>query len=102
MTMEAFVIEIDGGYGFTSDFAVERIYRDVRVCRIYAGASDTQRLATGPTHERRRTVPSPRLRGEGKNSCPASGSQADDGDAVVECENQCGSKSIDKTHRRGR
>jgi alkylation response protein AidB-like acyl-CoA dehydrogenase len=33
-----------GGYGYVSDFPVERIYRDVRVCQIYEGTSDVQRL----------------------------------------------------------
>ncbi|SEI89801.1 Acyl-CoA dehydrogenase [Azotobacter beijerinckii] len=33
-----------GGYGYLSDFPVERIYRDVRVCQIYEGTSDIQRL----------------------------------------------------------
>ena len=33
-----------GGYGYTADFPVERIYRDVRVCQIYEGTSDVQRL----------------------------------------------------------
>lgn len=33
-----------GGYGYTSDFPVERIYRDVRVCQIYEGTSDVQKL----------------------------------------------------------
>jgi butyryl-CoA dehydrogenase len=33
-----------GGYGYTNDFPVERIYRDVRVCQIYEGTSDVQRL----------------------------------------------------------
>lgn len=33
-----------GGYGYMRDFAVERIYRDVRVCQIYEGASDIQKL----------------------------------------------------------
>ena len=37
-------IQIHGGYGYVSDFPVERIYRDVRVCQIYEGASDIQRL----------------------------------------------------------
>jgi butyryl-CoA dehydrogenase len=38
------VCQILGGYGYLSDFPVERIYRDVRVCQIYEGASDIQRL----------------------------------------------------------
>ena len=33
-----------GGYGYLSDFPLERIYRDVRVCRIYEGTSDIQRM----------------------------------------------------------
>ena len=33
-----------GGYGYLSDFPVERIYRDVRVCQIYEGTSDIQKL----------------------------------------------------------
>ena len=37
-------IQIHGGYGYVSDFPVERIYRDVRVCQIYEGTSDIQKL----------------------------------------------------------
>lgn len=37
-------IQIHGGYGYLSDFPVERIYRDVRVCQIYEGTSEIQRL----------------------------------------------------------
>lgn len=37
-------IQIHGGYGYVTDFPVERIYRDVRVSQIYEGASDIQRL----------------------------------------------------------
>ena len=33
-----------GGYGYLSDFPLERIYRDVRVCQIYEGTSDIQRM----------------------------------------------------------
>ena len=40
-------IQIHGGYGYVSDFPVERIWRDVRVCQIYEGASDIQRLVIG-------------------------------------------------------
>ena len=40
-------IQIHGGYGYVEDFPVERIYRDVRVCQIYEGASDIQRLVIG-------------------------------------------------------
>ena len=44
-------IQIHGGYGYVSDFPVERIYRDVRVCQIYEGASDIQRMVIGRSLE---------------------------------------------------
>ncbi|WP_038211218.1 acyl-CoA dehydrogenase family protein [Xenophilus azovorans] len=37
-------IQTLGGYGYVSDFPLERIYRDVRVCQIYEGTSDIQKL----------------------------------------------------------
>lgn len=37
-------IQTLGGYGYLKDFPVERIYRDVRVCQIYEGTSDVQRI----------------------------------------------------------
>lgn len=37
-------IQIHGGYGYLADYPVERIYRDVRVCQIYEGTSEVQRL----------------------------------------------------------
>ena len=37
-------IQIHGGYGIVSDFPVERIYRDVRVCQIYEGTSEIQKI----------------------------------------------------------
>jgi butyryl-CoA dehydrogenase len=40
-------IQIHGGVGYTSDFPVERIYRDVRISQIYEGANDIQRMLIG-------------------------------------------------------
>ena len=40
-------IQVHGGYGYLSDFPVERIYRDVRVAQIYEGTSDIQRILIG-------------------------------------------------------
>jgi hypothetical protein len=37
-------IQIHGGYGYVRDYPVERFYRDVRICQIYEGASDIQRM----------------------------------------------------------
>ena len=40
-------MQVLGGYGYLNDFPVERIYRDVRVCQIYEGTSEIQRLVIG-------------------------------------------------------
>jgi hypothetical protein len=40
-------IQTLGGYGYVNDFPLERIYRDVRVCQIYEGTSDVQKIIIG-------------------------------------------------------
>jgi alkylation response protein AidB-like acyl-CoA dehydrogenase len=40
-------IQVHGGYGYVNDFPVERIWRDVRVCQIYEGTSEVQRMVIG-------------------------------------------------------
>jgi butyryl-CoA dehydrogenase len=40
-------IQIHGGYGYIADYLAEKIWRDVRVCQIYEGTSDVQRLLIG-------------------------------------------------------
>lgn len=37
-------IQVLGGYGYLADYPVERIYRDVRVCQIYEGTSEIQKI----------------------------------------------------------
>ena len=37
-------IQVHGGYGYLQDFPVERLWRDVRVCQIYEGTSDVQKM----------------------------------------------------------
>ena len=44
-------IQVHGGAGYVADFPVERLWRDVRVCKIYEGASDIQRLLIGRSLE---------------------------------------------------
>ncbi|MEE8171914.1 MAG: acyl-CoA dehydrogenase family protein [Alphaproteobacteria bacterium] len=40
-------IQTFGGYGYLNDFPVERYWRDMRVCQIYEGTSDVQRIVIG-------------------------------------------------------
>ncbi len=40
-------LQIHGGYGYVADFPVERLWRDVRVTKIYEGANDIQRMVIG-------------------------------------------------------
>ena len=40
-------IQIHGGYGYTSEFPVERQYRDAKLCTIGEGTSEVQRLIIG-------------------------------------------------------
>jgi alkylation response protein AidB-like acyl-CoA dehydrogenase len=42
--LTAKAIQIHGGYGFTTDYPVERYYRDARVFTIYEGTSEIQRV----------------------------------------------------------
>ena len=37
-------LQLHGGYGYTSDFPIERINRDLRIMRIYEGSSEIQRI----------------------------------------------------------
>ena len=45
-------IQVHGGYGYVSDFPVERVYRDVSISQIYEGANDSPRLIIA-CHRRR-------------------------------------------------
>jgi alkylation response protein AidB-like acyl-CoA dehydrogenase len=40
-------VQVLGGYGYVEDYPVEKIYRDLRVCQIYEGTSDVQRIIIG-------------------------------------------------------
>mgnify|MGYP005750123461 FL=1 len=45
VTTEA--IQVFGGYGYTKDYPVERYFRDAKVCEIYEGTSEIQRIVIG-------------------------------------------------------
>lgn len=49
-------IQTLGGYGYVNDFPLERIYRDVRVCQIYEGTSDIQKLLIQRALDRKSVV----------------------------------------------
>lgn len=49
-------IQTLGGYGYVNDFPLERIYRDVRVCQIYEGTSDIQKLLIQRAQDRKSVV----------------------------------------------
>jgi alkylation response protein AidB-like acyl-CoA dehydrogenase len=38
------VVQLHGGYGYSREYTIERLYRDARVTRIYEGTSEIQRL----------------------------------------------------------
>ena len=40
-------VQIHGGTGYMREIPVERIYRDVRLLRLYEGTSEIQRLIVG-------------------------------------------------------
>jgi alkylation response protein AidB-like acyl-CoA dehydrogenase len=37
-------VQIHGGAGYTEDFPVERYFRDAKICEIYEGTSEVQRI----------------------------------------------------------
>ncbi len=40
-------VQVFGGYGYSADYPVERLFRDARVTEIYEGTSEIQRLVIG-------------------------------------------------------
>lgn len=37
-------LQIHGGYGYMKDYAIERMYKDARITRIYEGTSEVQKM----------------------------------------------------------
>jgi len=37
-------IQVHGGYGYMSEFHVERYWRDARICEIYEGTTEVQKM----------------------------------------------------------
>jgi acyl-CoA dehydrogenase len=46
-TVADLAVQVHGGTGYMRGVAVERIYRDIRLLRLYEGTSESQRLITG-------------------------------------------------------
>ena len=47
MSVAIEAVQVFGGYGYTKDYPVERYFRDAKVCEIYEGTSEIQRLVIG-------------------------------------------------------
>ncbi|RJR08824.1 acyl-CoA dehydrogenase [Candidatus Parcubacteria bacterium] len=47
MNVATEAVQVYGGYGYTKDYPVERFFRDAKVCEIYEGTSEIQRLVIG-------------------------------------------------------
>ena len=45
--MADLAVQVHGGAGYMKEIPVERIYRDVRVCQIYEGTSEVQKILIG-------------------------------------------------------
>ena len=39
------MLQVHGGYGFSDEYAISRIYRDVRALRLLGGTDEIQRYA---------------------------------------------------------
>ena len=37
-------LQLHGGYGYSREYAIERLYRDIRICSIYEGSSQVQQI----------------------------------------------------------
>jgi alkylation response protein AidB-like acyl-CoA dehydrogenase len=38
------ILQLHGGYGYSREYTIERLYRDARVTRIYEGTNEIQRI----------------------------------------------------------
>ncbi|KGP74166.1 acyl-CoA dehydrogenase [Pontibacillus yanchengensis] len=47
MSVTTEAIQVHGGYGYTEDYPVERFFRDAKVCEIYEGTNEIQRIVIG-------------------------------------------------------
>lgn len=37
-------LQLHGGYGYSKEYTIERLYRDIRICNIYEGSSQVQQM----------------------------------------------------------
>ena len=57
MTVTTNAVQMLGGYGYIQDYPVERMMRDAKICQIYEGTSQIQKIVIGRWLRRRQAVP---------------------------------------------
>jgi len=57
MTVTTNAVQMLGGYGYIQDYPVERMMRDAKICQIYEGTSQIQKIVIGRSLRRRQAVP---------------------------------------------
>jgi alkylation response protein AidB-like acyl-CoA dehydrogenase len=57
MTVTTNAVQMLGGYGYIQDYPVERMMRDAKICQIYEGTSQIQKIVIGRSLRRRESVP---------------------------------------------
>jgi alkylation response protein AidB-like acyl-CoA dehydrogenase len=57
MAVTTNAVQMLGGYGYIQDYPVERMMRDAKICQIYEGTSQIQKIVIGRSLRRRESVP---------------------------------------------
>jgi butyryl-CoA dehydrogenase len=53
-------VQVHGGYGYLTEFTVERLWRDARICEIYEGTTEVQKMVVAAQVLKEQAVAAPR------------------------------------------